>query len=828
MNFERKNFDFKDSTGQTFSLAFYDSGGSGQPVFFIGGFTSFPGEWKKLIDLMPQKYRFLSVDLKGFGNSSKDNPRDLSPLNQASFVAQIIQKMDMSNIIMVGHSLGGTAALLAMNIGDINVRINRLIIINSISAYEAQPNFTRKISALSDDNPLLRFDNEHVSAYLLLQQMYYRNELISRKILDEYAEMFRPPGAKECVIAAAQQLQIMKQDDFCNGIRSISVPTLIIWGSEDRLSGKNNAEYLQHNIPGAQLQVIQNCGHVPHFEKPEIFAGILNTFTQEENPPVLKSEPVGNTQRNVSGNNRLSMSRLIDRWSPSAMLIFVFVKVLQLLKKMGLRAEENGWRKATGIFMRNEYSKFTLASFRLRYYDGEHPRDFENARRQLIEKLADFLRNNSSLHWSVEPGLFSLKRRKAYFSDIVEASWEKDGKLSHLEAYLDVTRKSFSVLNDSHVRKALDKMVTLYNRNLNTNLLKRPTLLSRRMRRWAIRGERGIGFAGRLEMRMLVDRLLTATFIHCETLSPEPELFLRRRLATPDLKTYRHPGWGLLNIICRFTPDFAEADLWVQYHHVPVDGMPMQELLRKLKDDWGCSGRILYPAHGSREARPEMFYYGNRLFRARIYVNFEPMLAIRKYMNEHYHNQMGGQATIAGMLIWGLAQHPAFSKSKVVFPVELSTDTANERELSLVFIRPGQYIDAANPLQGFINFQKEFNWRTWRTRMGRSESYELLELYSMIHPLFYYIARYIFPKTTGEILGTVGVTIIRNAEMFISPLSDLQENGFMSIGNLAMPTVNGGTSGVVSICGDRKQIKRYIEAINLLAENYHKFLAISE
>jgi hypothetical protein len=266
----------------------------------------------------------------------------------------------------------------------------------------------------------------------------------------------------------------------------------------------------------------------------------------------------------------------------------------------------------------------------------------------------------------------------------------------------------------------------------------------------------------------------------------------------------------------------------VQYHHVPVDGMPMQELLRKLKDDWGCSGRILYPAHGSREARPEMFYYGNRLFRARIYVNFEPMLAIRKYMNEHYHNQMGGQATIAGMLIWGLAQHPAFSKSKVVFPVELSTDTANERELSLVFIRPGQYIDAANPLQGFINFQKEFNWRTWRTRMGRSESYELLELYSMIHPLFYYIARYIFPKTTGEILGTVGVTIIRNAEMFISPLSDLQENGFMSIGNLAMPTVNGGTSGVVSICGDRKQIKRYIEAINLLAENYHKFLAISE
>ena len=836
MNFERKNIELKDSTGQPVSFVYYDSGGGGQTLFCVGGLTAFPGSWRKIIELMPTaQYRFTALDLKGFGNSSKVTREELSPLHQASFIAQFILKLELNNIIFMAHSLGGTAALLALDMPGISSRADRLVLINSISAYSDQPYFIKRISALSDDNPILRFENEYVTAYLLLRQMYCHEEIISRKMLDEHAELFRQPGARECMIAAAQQTQIMTQEEFQRTLNSLSIPTLIIWGAEDRLAPKANAEYFQRNIAGSRIEFIPDCGHLPHRENPEAVVALIKKFIIERFEKIVIEKPKETKKvepqlaATPPANYGLSMRNLIDRWSLTAIMIFIFVKILQLLKKMGLRAEENGWRKATGIFMRNEYSKFTLATFRLRYYEDNHvPSDFGSARHQLIGKLADFLRSNSSLHWSVEPGLFRLKRRKAYFSDIVEAFWEKDGRLERLEAHLDSSRKIFSILTETHIQKALNKLVKVYNRNLNVKQLKRPTVLSRRMRRWAIRGEKGIGFAGRLELRMLVDRLLTATFIHCEELSSDPERFLRRRLATPNIKTYRHPGWGLLNVICRFTPDYAEADLWVQYHHVPVDGMPMQELLRKLKDDWGSHGKLLYPAHGSREARPEMFYYGNLLFRARIYVNFEPMLAIRKHMNELYANQMGGPATIAGMLIWGLAQHPAFSKSKVVFPVELATKAQKERELSLVFIRPGEYIDIDNPVQGFINFQKDFNWRTWRTRMGRSESYELLELYSMIHPLFYYIARYVFPKTTGEILGTVGVTVIRDAEMFISPLSDLQQNGFMSIGNLAMPTVDGGTSGIVSICGDRKQIKLYIEAINLLADNYHSFIELSE
>ena len=163
------------------------------------------------------------------------------------------------------------------------------------------------------------------------------------------------------------------------------------------------------------------------------------------------------------------------------------------------------------------------------------------------------------------------------------------------------------------------------------------------------------------------------------------------------------------------------------------------------------------------------------------------------------------------------------------FPVDtaLMEDVpADQRNISLMVIRPNKYRSEKNSLHGFLHFQREFNQRMFATRLGKSESYELLELYAMIHPMFYYIARYFMPDAMGEILGTAGVTILKDAEMFVSPLTDLQINGFIALGNLMMPTEDGKTAGAVSICGSRALVREYIKAIYSMTENYPEFLHI--
>jgi hypothetical protein len=624
---------------------------------------------------------------------------------------------------------------------------------------------------------------------------------------------------------------------------------LIIWGEDDSIIDIEDAFIFKRDMCDAELKIIPDCGHSPQEEKPfetaKFIAEFLNETVEEPEEEIpeeavteekIEKEDNSKIQKSVehimqaSGHyiRKLKMRRLIDRWSFGIFVLIVFVKVLQFLKKLGFTAEENGWRKATGIFLRNEHSKFILAIFRLKYYiESVKPAKIQDAKDILIERLADFLRKNPACHWTLEWGFLRVRRKKVFFTDITEVEFDNDGRLVRLVPYLDKTRPAFNLLNDEIIQMALEQMIVRYNEFRKMDDRKRSWTIHKHLQRWA-KKYKNLPYPGRQELSLLFDRILNGTIIQVETLTDDSELFLRRRLATPNLKDRRHPGFGLLNIVCRFTDDLSEADLWFQHHHVPVDGMPMQEMLEQLKQEWGEVGPLKYPALDSKAAKPEIFYFGNRVFRARSYVSFDNFLKVRKHVNEKYYAEMGGPATISSMIIWGLAQQEYFKNRKFVFPIDTSliVDYPQDRSLSLIIIRPSKFFNKQDPLKGFIEYQREFNQRLFATRIGKSETYELLELYSMIHPVFYYIGRYLMPKAFSEILGTAGVTVLRNAEMFVSPLTDLSFNGFLALGNMRMPTEDGKTAGAISSCGSREQVREYLTAIHNMSQEYHDYLKV--
>ena len=153
---------------------------------------------------------------------------------------------------------------------------------------------------------------------------------------------------------------------------------------------------------------------------------------------------------------------------------------------------------------------------------------------------------------------------------------------------------------------------------------------------------------------------------------------------------------------------------------------------------------------------------------------------------------------------------------KMLLPVDWY-DSNQERELGLLIIRPGVF-DEETPRQSFFRFQREMNRRLAGIRHGNSESLEFLALCTMLHPMFYLLVKKIAPAALSEIVGTMGISIIRDAEVFVSPLTDLQSNGFMSLGSTSIPTADGRTAGSVCICGSRSQIRCYDEAISTLEE----------
>ena len=817
---ERRWLEQADENGVITRIAYFDNEAAGQPVLLIHGFAEFSCTWEPVLEYLPPDFRYIRLDVKGFGYSSKNDPDRLSLFDFTRSTADFIRSLDLKDLVLIGHSMGGAISSLILNYSDVRSRVDKLVLIDSAGMFEQVPAFIETLAAMSHDNPLLRFANEDLMAYLIMQQAYASEMKISQELVGAYAEAMRLPGSRECVIAAARQFLIPNVPAFQQDLRKLRLPTLIIWGAQDRIIPMEDGEKFHDCIAGSRLEVLPECGHSPQEECPEETGRLIADFLLDAPPapapetstellpakaaaPVVESRSLRERSmdqlRQLRDVYKLRMTRLVDRWSFGTIFLLGFIKVLQLLKKLGMRAEENGWRKATGIFLRSEYSKFVLSCFRLNYYHGSRPDNPVSARLELIHHLGEYIRNHSQLHWSASPGWFRLGRRKVWFTDVAEAFYDRTGELLWIEMHFDPGRENFQLLDTEAVKAVMREAVRLINNLRRHDSKEVSRRFSTRLRRWA-RKVPGYSYAARFELKNLVERLLTATFIHCEFLPDDPVALNARRLATPNLRKYRNPGWGLLNVIARFTPDFREVDLWMQYHHVPVDGMPMQELLADLKHNWGNFGTLPFPPAGSPAAKPEVQYAGNRLFRCRFFVDFEPLLALRRELNEKYATLMEGPATVAGMIIWGMAQHRFF------------------------FIRAGRYFDRNNPLSWFINFQKEFNRRLWRTRRGESESYELLELYSMIHPLFYQIGHRLMPEAMSEFVGSMGISILRDSEIFISPLSDLQINGFMTISNLTQPTEDGKTAGAVCACGTRDQIRFYREAMENLAAGYRSFL----
>ncbi|MFC1599370.1 hypothetical protein ACFL2W_01140, partial [Candidatus Omnitrophota bacterium] len=136
----------------------------------------------------------------------------------------------------------------------------------------------------------------------------------------------------------------------------------------------------------------------------------------------------------------LRISRLINRWSPATTFLLVGIKVLQFLRKIGLKPQEDGWRRATRVFLRTEESKFVLASFRLKIpidWESEATSDPKYKEKYIVDKISRFLRGRSECHWRLQWGRFSVRRVPHETVDAVFACFDERGYLRYIDPYFD-------------------------------------------------------------------------------------------------------------------------------------------------------------------------------------------------------------------------------------------------------------------------------------------------------------------------------------------------------------------------------------------------------
>jgi pimeloyl-ACP methyl ester carboxylesterase len=237
----------------------YRDQGSGPTVVLIHGFSSSLEIWDPIARRLEANHRVISIDLKGFGWTSRP-AGDYSPQAQAELAWKVLEQRGVKDVALVGHSWGASVVL-AMALAHPE-RVRR-IALYSAYVFEAQvPSFFRwaRLGGLGEMLFTLHY-RERIEERVGLA--YFDDRFLTPARVDRVEVELARPGAVAAALAAARG---QNYTDIERRYRELAQPALLLWGREDLVTPIHFGERLAAELPNSELVVVPRCGHIPMVE----------------------------------------------------------------------------------------------------------------------------------------------------------------------------------------------------------------------------------------------------------------------------------------------------------------------------------------------------------------------------------------------------------------------------------------------------------------------------------------------------------------------------------------------------------------------------------
>ncbi len=244
------------------------------PIVLLHGTSASLHTWEGWSKALRGQRRVISLDLPAFGLTGPFAGDYLArwpgqPLytadHYARFVLDLLDRLGVQRFVVAGNSLGGDVAWhIAAAAPD---RVAQLVLVDA-AGYRFTPEDVPlgwRIARL----PVLGRVTEHFlpRPFVLqgLRAVYGNPAKIDDALIDRYYELTLRAGNRAALV---QRLQAWSPQEGVEKVVGVSAPTLILWGGRDRLISPVLAQRFAADIPGSQLAVFDDLGHVPHEEDP--------------------------------------------------------------------------------------------------------------------------------------------------------------------------------------------------------------------------------------------------------------------------------------------------------------------------------------------------------------------------------------------------------------------------------------------------------------------------------------------------------------------------------------------------------------------------------
>ena len=252
------------------------------PLLLVHGSLGSLHQWEGWVGELADRYRLISVDLPGHGLTGPWTRGDYSIEAYADFIEVLADTLGLDRFAIAGHSMGGAVAWsFAATRPE---RVSHLILVDA-SAYPREgeaPWRTRLARAPLIGDLAISFKPEWM-VRRALREIYADPAMVTAERVRRFGELQRFPGNRR---ATLQRLRNQEPLDP-TPIKRLDVPTLIIWGAQDRWVPIADAFRLQNDIKGARLAIFEKPGHNPMEEDPTGTAAAVAAFLPTEPPAPL-------------------------------------------------------------------------------------------------------------------------------------------------------------------------------------------------------------------------------------------------------------------------------------------------------------------------------------------------------------------------------------------------------------------------------------------------------------------------------------------------------------------------------------------------------------
>ncbi len=252
-------------------IRYLESGkGNSRHILFIHGLGSSADRWLGIPSALSANFHTVSLDLPGFGESDKPATLDYTIENFRETIVEFMNKVVINDgkTSIVGHSLGGYIAA-EVAVENKNM-VERLVLIDSSG-------MLKKPTPLLEEYLKVAINPTKDKVRKVFEQMVADPTRIPSKLVEGFISRINLPNAKyafKSTLANSTNTQIglgrLKLIDH--------IPTLILWGSEDRVIPPEHSRLFKEGIANSQIEIIPDAGHAPFAEKPDQVCEILRNF----------------------------------------------------------------------------------------------------------------------------------------------------------------------------------------------------------------------------------------------------------------------------------------------------------------------------------------------------------------------------------------------------------------------------------------------------------------------------------------------------------------------------------------------------------------------